>query len=83
MTRRAFLARVVDRFAALTDDLEAVLPAWREHALTLGREVRVETPRGAVEGVAADVEFPGTLVVETDDGPARVSAGDCEHLRPR
>jgi BirA family biotin operon repressor/biotin-[acetyl-CoA-carboxylase] ligase len=81
--RREFLATVVDRFEALTDDLDAVLPAWRERALTLGREVRVETPDGTVEGTATDVEFPGTLVVETADGPVRVAAGDCEHLRPR
>ncbi|MFC7233831.1 biotin--[acetyl-CoA-carboxylase] ligase [Halosegnis marinus] len=81
--RRALLAEVVDRFADLTADLDAVLPAWRDRALTLGREVRVETPGGTVEGTATDVEFPGTLVVETADGPVRVTAGDCEHLRPR
>jgi len=83
VTRREFLGAVVDRFEALTDDLDAVLPAWRERALTLGREVRVETPDGTVEGTATDVEFPGTLVVETADGTVRVAAGDCEHLRPR
>jgi BirA family biotin operon repressor/biotin-[acetyl-CoA-carboxylase] ligase len=50
--------------------------------LTLGKRVRVETPAGEVVGEAVDVEFPGTLVVETEDGEKRVSAGDCEHLRP-
>jgi len=83
VTRREFLATVVDRFDALTDDIDAVLPAWRERALTLGREVRVETPDGTVEGTATGVEFPGTLVVEMGDGSVRVAAGDCEHLRPR
>ena len=83
VTRRVFLGRVVDRFVELTDDLDTVLSAWRDRALTLGRTVRVETPRGVVEGTATDIEFPGALLVNTDDGTVRVSAGDCEHLRPR
>jgi len=83
--RRQFLQRVVEEIQGLTGegaDLEAVLGAWREYAGTLGRRVRVETPRGAVEGRAVDVRFPGSLVVETDGGERVVHAGDCEHLRP-
>ncbi|RNJ26591.1 biotin--[acetyl-CoA-carboxylase] ligase [Halosegnis longus] len=83
VTRREFLASIVDRFAELTDDVESIVPAWRERAVTLGQQVRVETPRETIEGEAIDVEFPGTLLVETDDGVRRVTAGDCEHLRPR
>jgi BirA family biotin operon repressor/biotin-[acetyl-CoA-carboxylase] ligase len=80
---RATLTRdLIERFHELRSDPEGVLPAWRERAATLGRRVRVETPGGEVVGTAADVEFPGTLVVETDGGETRVSAGDCEHLRP-
>jgi BirA family biotin operon repressor/biotin-[acetyl-CoA-carboxylase] ligase len=80
---RAELTRhILERFDELRADPERVLPAWREHATTLGRRVRVETPGGDVVGEAVDVAFPGTLVVATDDGRRRVSAGDCEHLRP-
>ncbi|WP_227130831.1 biotin--[acetyl-CoA-carboxylase] ligase [Halorubellus salinus] len=80
--RRAFVQRVLEGFHDLVSgDLDAVLPAWRERSLTLGQRVRVETPGGVVEGVARDVEFPGALLVETDDGVERVTAGDCEHLR--
>lgn len=82
VNRRAFVQRLLSEFDALRGDPETVLAAWREHALTLGRRVRVETPSEEVVGEARDVEPPGTLVVETDDGPVRVSAGDCEHLRP-
>ena len=78
--RRRFCQRMVEEFHAL--DPDDVLPAWREYAVTLGREVRVETPGGVVEGEAVDVEFPGGLVVRTDDGDRTVHAGDCEHLRP-
>lgn len=74
--------RILERFDELRADPEGVLPAWRDLATTLGRRVRVETPGGEVVGEAVDVEFPGTLVVATDDGEKRVSAGDCEHLRP-
>ena len=83
--RRQLLQRVVEEVHDLTGDgadLGGVLDAWREYASTLGRRVRVETPREAVEGRAVDVRFPGSLVVETDDGERVVHAGDCEHLRP-
>ena len=74
--------RLLERFDELRADPESVLPAWRELSSTLGRQVRVETPDGEVVGEAVDVAFPGTLVIETESGEERVSAGDCEHLRP-
>ncbi|MFB6172058.1 MAG: biotin--[acetyl-CoA-carboxylase] ligase [Haloarculaceae archaeon] len=80
--RRVFVQRLLESFDRLRADPEAVVPAWREYALTLGQTVRVETPGDVVVGEAVDVEFPGALVVETDAGPRRVAAGDCEHLRP-
>ena len=80
---RAALTRdLLERFEELVSAPEDVLPAWLAAASTLGRRVRVETPGGEVVGEAVDVEFPGTLVVATEDGERRVSAGDCEHLRP-
>ena len=79
--RRRFVSRLLERFAELAVEPDAVLSAWRDRAITLGRRVRVETSTGAVVGTAADVEPPGALVIETDDGPVRVHAGDCEHLR--
>ncbi|WP_049899120.1 biotin--[acetyl-CoA-carboxylase] ligase [Halococcus agarilyticus] len=80
--RRRFVQRLLERFDALRNDPERVIGAWREHALTIGQRVRVETPTDEIVGEAVDVEFPGSLVVETDDGRIRVHAGDCEHLRP-
>ncbi|SDG34239.1 biotin--[acetyl-CoA-carboxylase] ligase [Halorientalis regularis] len=82
VNRRVFTQRVLEEFHELRSDPDAVVPAWRELADTLGRRVRVDTSGGEVVGEAVDIEFPGTLVIETDDGPVRVSAGDCEHLRP-
>jgi BirA family biotin operon repressor/biotin-[acetyl-CoA-carboxylase] ligase len=80
--RRVFVQRLLEEFASLAADPDDVLPAWREHAATLGRRVRVETPSGVVEGEAVDVRPPGALVVRTDQGDETVHAGDCDHLRP-
>ena len=80
--RRLFTQRLLEEFHDLQGDLSSVVEAWREHASTLGRRVRVETPAGEVAGEAVDIEFPGALVVETDEGRVTVAAGDCEHLRP-
>ena len=70
--RAAFVRRLLGAYHDLTSDPASVLPAWRDHADTLG----------PVVGLAREVEFPGTLVVETETGVERVHAGDCEHLRP-
>jgi BirA family biotin operon repressor/biotin-[acetyl-CoA-carboxylase] ligase len=80
--RRRLTQRLLESFADLRDDHDAILPAWREYSATLGRRVRVDTTDGSVVGEAVDIEFPGTLVIDTGDGIARVAAGDCEHLRP-
>jgi BirA family biotin operon repressor/biotin-[acetyl-CoA-carboxylase] ligase len=82
--RRRVATAFLERFATLAetaDRSDRILSAWRERASTLGRRVRVETPSGPVTGTAVDVESPGALVIDTDEGTRRVHAGDCEHLR--
>lgn len=80
--RRPFVQRVIEGFESIRSDPDAILEAWRKHAITLGRRVRVETPRGAIVGEAIDIESPGQLVIESSEEVIRVHAGDCEHLRP-
>jgi len=80
--RRWFVQRLLEEFDRYRNDLEAVVPAWRDLALTLGQRVRVDRASGEVVGEAIDVTESGALVVETDDGRVTVAAGDCEHLRP-
>ncbi len=81
--RRRLLQRILERYHRLVTEPDRILDAWRERTSTLGARVRVDMGGETVEGRAIDVEFPGTLVVETDDGHRRrVHAGDCEHLRP-
>ncbi len=75
-----FLAALEPLYQSLPDP-EAVLAAWRAHAVTLGREVRVHTPAGPKEGTAVDLEADGSLVLETPRGKrTRVSAGDVEWI---
>ena len=80
--RRVLTQRLIEVLYDLHTDRDAILPAWREYADTLGRRVRVETGDRTVEGRAVDVEYPGTLDVDTGDSVVTVAAGDCEHLRP-
>ncbi|APW98076.1 bifunctional biotin--[acetyl-CoA-carboxylase] synthetase/biotin operon repressor [Halobiforma lacisalsi AJ5] len=80
--RRRFVQRLLEEFDALRTDLDSIVPAWRDLALTIGQRVRVDRPSGEVVGEAVDVTDTGALVVETDDRREMVTAGDCEHLRP-
>ena len=80
--RRVFSQRVLERLDEARTDLRGTVEEAAERSTTLGQRVRVETPRGAVVGDAVDLEFPGSLVVATDDGDVTVTAGDCQHLRP-
>ncbi|MFP8952093.1 biotin--[acetyl-CoA-carboxylase] ligase [Natrialbaceae archaeon A-arb3/5] len=80
--RRRFVQRLLEEFDRYRSDLESVVSAWRELALTLGQHVRIERQNGDIVGDAVDITESGALVVETDEGRQRVSAGDCEHLRP-
>lgn len=80
--RRPVVQRLLETFHELRRSPESIVPAWREHTLTLGRRVQVDTPRGVLRGEAVDVNDLGALIVRTDEGDVTVHAGDCEHLRP-
>ena len=61
----------------------ALQERWHHLATTVGREVRVELASGAVVvGTATGMTSSGRLVVETEDGPQEITAGDVHHLRP-
>ena len=80
--RRTFVARLLEEFDRLRGDLASVVPEWRALGMTIGQQVRVTRPDGAVVGEAVDLTETGALVVETTDGRVTISSGDCEHLRP-
>jgi BirA family biotin operon repressor/biotin-[acetyl-CoA-carboxylase] ligase len=82
VNRRLFTQRVLESLDTVGDNPETILSEWREYAATLGRDVRIDTPNGIVTGEAVDIEYPGTLIVDTGHEQVSVAAGDCEHLRP-
>lgn len=67
----AFLRRL-EALLPLLEDPEALLARYRQASSTLGQRVRVETPKGRVEGVAEDLLPDGSLLV----GGVRVGAGE-------
>ncbi len=79
--RAELLDAFLDRFATRLDRFDDVAVDYRDRLGTLGRAVRVELARGAVEGVAVDVDALGRLRVDTTAGPVTVAAGDVVHLR--
>ena len=55
---------------------------YLKYCATIGKDVRVELPGGAVlTGQACDVDSVGQLLVSAADGVHPVSAGDVVHLR--
>lgn len=79
--RTAMTRRLLEGLHELRSALGDIPDAWRRHARTPGRDVRVETDEGVVEGRAVDIDTTGALILETDAGRRTVSVGDCEHLR--
>jgi BirA family biotin operon repressor/biotin-[acetyl-CoA-carboxylase] ligase len=56
--------------------------SYARHCSTIGRQVRVDLPGGAVlEGTASDLDSSGRLVVTTPTGEVAVGAGDVVHVR--
>ncbi|MGW1345374.1 biotin--[acetyl-CoA-carboxylase] ligase [Kribbella sp. NPDC002412] len=76
------LATRYQAWRAADGDPETILPEYREHSATLGRQVRVELPDGTfLEGTARDLADDGRLIVDTPDGVRPLAAGDVTHLR--
>jgi BirA family biotin operon repressor/biotin-[acetyl-CoA-carboxylase] ligase len=62
--------------------LDVLMAEYRAVCATLGRRVRVVLPSETWEGTAVDLTAEGHLVVQPEEGPARVlAAADVVHLR--
>jgi BirA family transcriptional regulator, biotin operon repressor / biotin---[acetyl-CoA-carboxylase] ligase len=71
---KAYLRVLARRF-------DLVLSDWRRRAAVLGRQVRVEGPRGFLYGQVLDVDAKGALMVRNDLGMVeRVHSGTLEFL---
>ncbi len=73
------LARILSRLDELPGDVGEL---YRSHLATLGRRVRAIMATETIEGVAADVDGRGRLVIRGVDGSERaVDTADVVHLR--
>lgn len=89
------LDRDVDRWDVLADLMRALsawlldvprdptmlLASYEARCATIGRDVEVATPRGAVVGTATGLDAAGGLVVTTPQGPVAVTSGDVAYVR--
>jgi BirA family biotin operon repressor/biotin-[acetyl-CoA-carboxylase] ligase len=81
VSRVQVLARLLERLEARYAQLrhpEALLQDYRTYSYTLGRRVRVTTPRGVLEGQATDIAPDGALVLQSADTTHHIGAGDVE-----
>ncbi|MGE0687953.1 MAG: biotin--[acetyl-CoA-carboxylase] ligase [Dehalococcoidia bacterium] len=81
LPREELLAAVCNHVESLYDEAlngsDAPFGAWKDRLITLGREVTASGAGETIQGVAVDVDYDGTLVIETAEGRRhRVDAGD-------
>ncbi len=62
------------------DGPRALLDQYRPRCLTLGRQVRMQTPVDVIEGEAMAVADDGGLVISGPTGSVTVYAGDAHHI---
>ena len=81
VARKQVLIDFLDRFEArIAAGLDTVIEEWKQHTVTLGRNVRIVTVNETSEGLAVDVDDNGALVLRLADGEEkRVIYGDCFH----
>jgi BirA family biotin operon repressor/biotin-[acetyl-CoA-carboxylase] ligase len=64
-------------YAWLKTDFEKILDEWRKLSAILGRQVRVSTLGETLEGIAADVDEQGSLILKIPSGELKtVRTGD-------
>jgi BirA family biotin operon repressor/biotin-[acetyl-CoA-carboxylase] ligase len=86
--RRFLLDRLLQALGPRRERLDdgagrrAVAEELRRRCATLGQRVRVSMAGGELTGVASAIDDAGHLVLEAEDGPHLVTAGDVVHLRP-
>ena len=56
--------------------VDTILQEWKKRSDILGRKVTVVQNNKMIQGVAADVNYDGSLLVQTDQGVINVVSGD-------
>ncbi|HJP71947.1 MAG TPA: biotin--[acetyl-CoA-carboxylase] ligase [Candidatus Limnocylindria bacterium] len=79
----AVLLEALEDEVARIEAGESPLDRYRAACTTLGTAVSVATPTGVVEGLAADLDATGSLVVEAADGRHVLSTGEVVRVERR
>ena len=74
-----FLEMLYNRFRL--GETASILDDWSEGSETLGRNVRVKTTTGVLEGKALGLDQTGALLLSSDGTLQRIDLGDVENLR--
>lgn len=80
VSRKKMLTRFLDVFEDRINkaEFDDVISEWKKFTVTLDRHVRIVTHREVSEGLAADVDENGALVLELADGTRKkIVYGDC------
>jgi len=78
----AFLNDFESRLAQV--DYDTVVDDWKQITMTVGRQVRIATTAETLEGLAADIDKDGALILALADGTRRkVIYGDCFFPSPQ
>lgn len=73
------LAEALDAFDA--SGFSACAAAWAERDVLAGRRIRIDDPRGGLEGIAEGVDLRGALQVRTAAGVRAIDSGEVS-VRP-
>lgn len=77
------LRKIEANYASLQEkDSRAIIDKWRSFSLTLGKRVRISRQKEHLEGLAADIDTDGGLLLRCDSGLVeKIMAGDVVHCR--
>lgn len=77
------LRRIENNYLALQEkDTSAIVDKWRGLSVTLGKRVRIAYQKEHLEGLAADIDSDGGLLLRRDSGLIeKIMAGDVVHCR--
>jgi BirA family biotin operon repressor/biotin-[acetyl-CoA-carboxylase] ligase len=86
VSRIGILSDFLERFEVRLQNnaFSDVVSEWKEHSITLGKHVIVQTRQETVKGLAVDVDKEGGLVLELANGDLQtIVYGDCFHQEGR
>jgi BirA family transcriptional regulator, biotin operon repressor / biotin---[acetyl-CoA-carboxylase] ligase len=80
ISRRLIIEKFMSGLEKNLDPFDAnhVLSEWKAHAITLNRQVTIETIQGTYQGLAVDIDKDGALILQMENGSLKtVFHGDC------